>query len=173
MRRGDGPYALVTRSPEETRELGRSLGGFLLAGCFVALTGDLGSGKTVLVQGIAEGLGCAGEVSSPSFVIVNEYRGRVPVYHIDLYRVADSRALHDLGYREYFYGDGVTLVEWADRAPDLLPPDRLDVSLELAGAEERRITLLARGVLHSAALHAAITRGRRAEGTEGRADTHD
>ncbi len=163
MQRSDSPHVLVTRSPDETRELGRSLGTFLLAGSFVALTGDLGSGKTVLVQGVAEGLGCPGEVSSPSFVIVNEYRGRVPVYHIDLYRVTDSRSLHDLGYREYFYGDGVTLVEWADRAPDLLPSDRLDVALELVGAEERRITLTARGVLHAAALHAAVSRGRRAE----------
>ncbi len=102
-------------------------------------------------------------MSSPSFVIVNEYRGRVPIYHIDLYRVADSRSLDDLGYREYFYGDGVTLVEWADRVPDLLPADRLDVTLELVGAEERRITLAARGVLHAAALHAAVSRVRRAE----------
>jgi len=164
MQRDGGPHVLVTRSPEETRELGSALGGSLLAGCFVALTGDLGSGKTVLVQGIADGLGCAGEVSSPSFVIVNEYRGRVPIYHIDLYRVTDSRSLHDLGYREYFYGDGVTLVEWADRVPDLLPPDRLDVSIELTGAEERRITMLSRGALHSEALRAVVSRGRRAGG---------
>lgn len=163
MQRGDGPQVLVTRSPDETREFGRSLGGSLLAGCFVALTGDLGSGKTVLVQGIAEGLGCGGEVSSPSFVIMNEYRGRVPIYHIDLYRVTDSHSLHDLGYREYFYGDGVTLVEWADRVPDLLPSDRLDVSIELTGAEERRITVLPRGALHSAVLRAAVSRERRAE----------
>lgn len=173
MRNGAAPHVLVTRSPDETRELGRSLGASLLAGGFVALVGDLGSGKTVLVQGIAEGLGCAGEVSSPSFVIVNEYRGRVPIYHVDLYRVTDSRSLHELGYREFFYGDGVALVEWADRVLDLLPADRLDVSLEFAGADERRITLAARGVLHAAALDAALSRGRRAGGAEGRADTDD
>jgi len=166
-------HVLVTRSAEETRELGRHLGGCLLAGGFVALTGDLGSGKTVLVQGIAEGLGCTGDVSSPSFVIVNQYRGRVPIYHVDLYRVTDPRSLEDLGYREFFYGDGVALVEWADRVPDLLPADRLDVSLELVAADERRITIAARGALHAAALRAALSRGRRVEGTEGRADTHD
>jgi tRNA threonylcarbamoyladenosine biosynthesis protein TsaE len=173
MQSGAASHVLVTRSPEETRDLGRSLGGSLLAGGFVALTGDLGSGKTVLVQGIAEGLGCSGEVSSPSFVIVNEYRGRVPIYHVDLYRVTDPRSLHELGYREFFYGDGVALVEWADRVPDLLPADRLDASLEFVGAEERRITLAARGVLHAAALSAALSRARREEGADDRADTHD
>lgn len=173
MQSDTGPHVLVTRSPEATRELGRSLGGYLLAGGFVALTGDLGSGKTVLVQGIAEGLGCVGGVSSPSFVIVNEYRGRVPIYHVDLYRVTDPRSLHDLGYREFFYGDGVALVEWADRVPDLLPADRLDVWLEFAGAEERQITLAARGVLHAAALNAALSQVRHAEDAKGRADTHD
>lgn len=164
MQSGATPHVLVTRSPEETRDLGRLLGASLLPGGFVALVGDLGSGKTVLVQGIADGLGCSDGVSSPSFIIVNEYRGRVPIYHVDLYRVTDSRSLHELGYREFFYGDGVALVEWADRVPDLLPADRLDVSLELTGAEERRITLTARGVLHAAALQAALSRVRGAEG---------
>ena len=155
MRRA-APHAIVTRSPDETRDLGRALGEVLAAGGFVALVGELGSGKTVLVQGIAEGLGCEGSVSSPSFVIVNEYRGRVPVFHVDLYRVSDPRSLDDLGYREIFYGDGVALVEWADRAPDLLPDERLDASLEIAGPEARRVTLAASGPAHAAALEAAV-----------------
>jgi len=144
--------AHVTRSPEATRALGRALGEALFAGAFVALVGELGSGKTVLVQGIAEALGAGGSVSSPSFVIVNEYRGRIPVFHVDLYRIGDARSLADLGYRELFYGDGVALVEWADRVPELLPADRLTATLSFEGPSDRRVTLAATGPLHAAAL---------------------
>ncbi|MBM3306802.1 MAG: tRNA (adenosine(37)-N6)-threonylcarbamoyltransferase complex ATPase subunit type 1 TsaE [Candidatus Eisenbacteria bacterium] len=155
MTRRAGPHAIVTRSPDETRELGRALGRALPAGGFVGLLGELGSGKTVLAQGIALGLGCSGVVSSPSFVIVNEYAGRVPVIHVDLYRLSDAGPLHELGYRELFYGEGVALVEWADRVPELLPKDRLDVSLELVDAEVRRVTLTATGPAHAPAVEAA------------------
>jgi len=155
---------IVTRSPGETGRLGRALGASLPAGGFVALTGELGSGKTVLAQGIAEGLGCPGVASSPTFVIVNEYEGRRPVYHVDLYRVSDPASLEDLGYREIFYGDGVAVVEWADRVPSLLPDDRLDASLEIAGADARRVTLVATGPAHAAALTEAAGRFSRGEG---------
>jgi tRNA threonylcarbamoyladenosine biosynthesis protein TsaE len=134
-----------TASPDETRALGRALGRLLDRGSLVALTGGLGSGKTVLVQGIAVGLSFDGCVSSPSFVVMNEYVGRVPIYHVDLYRISDPSALHDLGYREVFWSDGVTLVEWADRAIELLPEARLDVAIELEGPASRSLRAVARG----------------------------
>jgi tRNA threonylcarbamoyladenosine biosynthesis protein TsaE len=153
-----GSLVIVTRSPGETDRLGRALGGALPPGGFVALTGELGSGKTVLAQGIAAGSGYRGVASSPTFVIVNEYEGRLPVYHVDLYRVSDPASLEDLGYREIFYGDGVAVVEWADRVPSLLPGDRLDAALEIAATDARRVTLTATGPVHAAALADAAAR---------------
>lgn len=134
-----------TTSPEQTREFGRALGRALSPGDFVGFDGQLGSGKTVAIQGAAEGLGHDGYVTSPTFVIVNEYEGRVPILHVDLYRIVDSRELEDIGYREIFFSDGVALVEWADRAPELLPPDRIRVRIDIEGADERAFTVEAEG----------------------------
>ena len=134
-----------TTSPEDTRRFGRALGASLEAGDFVGLTGTLGSGKTVVVQGAAQGLGYEGYVTSPTFVLVNEYEGRVPVLHVDLYRIADSRELDDIGYREIFFGDGVSLVEWADRAPEMLPSDGLRIEIEIDGPSERAFVVTALG----------------------------
>ena len=134
-----------TVSPEQTREFGRALGAALAPGDFVGFEGQLGSGKTVAIQGAAEGVGYDGYVTSPSFVIVNEYRGSMVILHVDLYRMVDSRELEDIGYREIFFSDGVALVEWADRAAELLPPDRLRVVIEIEGRDERRITVDAFG----------------------------
>jgi tRNA threonylcarbamoyladenosine biosynthesis protein TsaE len=107
--------ALLTYAPEDTAELGRKLGGLLLAGDLICLIGELGAGKTSFAQGVARGLGVEGQVRSPSFTLIHEYYGRLPLYHLDLYRLNDPSELEDLGYEEYFYGDGVALVEWADR----------------------------------------------------------
>ncbi|MFH1864610.1 MAG: tRNA (adenosine(37)-N6)-threonylcarbamoyltransferase complex ATPase subunit type 1 TsaE [Candidatus Eisenbacteria bacterium] len=134
-----------TASPDETRRFGRALGAALAPGGFVGFEGRLGSGKTVAIQGAAVGLGFDGYVTSPSFVIVNEYEGRVPIRHVDLYRIVDARELEDIGYREIFFGDGVALVEWADRAPELLPPDRLSVRIDVEGPDERAFTVSAHG----------------------------
>ncbi|MFH1689005.1 MAG: tRNA (adenosine(37)-N6)-threonylcarbamoyltransferase complex ATPase subunit type 1 TsaE [Candidatus Eisenbacteria bacterium] len=134
-----------TASPDETRRFGRALGGALAPGGFVGFEGQLGSGKTVAIQGAAEGLGYDGYVTSPTFVIVNEYEGRVSILHVDLYRIVDARELDDIGYREIFFGDGVALVEWADRAPDLLPQDRLSVRIDIEGPDERAFTVNAFG----------------------------
>ena len=134
-----------TASPDETRSFGRALGAALSRGGFVGFEGQLGSGKTVVIQGAAEGLGYEGYVTSPTFVIVNEYVGRVPILHVDLYRIADERELEGLGYREIFFADGVALVEWADRAPELLPPDRLRVVIDIEGPDERAFTVSAFG----------------------------
>jgi tRNA threonylcarbamoyladenosine biosynthesis protein TsaE len=132
---------VVTENAEETKALGERLSHRLSPGDLVAMFGDLGSGKTTLVQGICRGLGVSGVVNSPSFTIVNEYRGRVPVYHLDCYRLAGVEDLLGLGYEEYFFGDGVCLIEWAEKAGDLLPGRRIDVLLKREGAQRRKITI--------------------------------
>jgi tRNA threonylcarbamoyladenosine biosynthesis protein TsaE len=134
-----------TDSPEQTRRLGRALGESLRPGSFVGFEGQLGSGKTVMIQGAAQGLGFDGYVTSPSFVIINEYAGRVLIHHVDLYRIVDPRELEDIGYREIYFGDGVALVEWADRAPELMPAGRLAVAIEIAGESAREIVFTAFG----------------------------
>jgi tRNA threonylcarbamoyladenosine biosynthesis protein TsaE len=136
----------VTSSPEETQSLGAALAERLQPGDLLALRGDLGSGKTCLIQGICRGLQVDGYVTSPTFILINEYVGQVrgrslPVYHFDLYRIGSSEELEDLGAEEYFYGRGICLIEWAERAGDLLPPRRLDLTLEYLTAGERRIAL--------------------------------
>ena len=134
-----------TASPDETRAFGRALGAALSRGGFVGFEGQLGSGKTVAIQGAAEGLGYEGYVTSPTFVIVNEYVGRVPILHVDLYRISGAGELEDIGYREIFFVDGVALVEWADRVPELLPPDRLRVIIDIDGPDDRAFTVSAFG----------------------------
>lgn len=136
---------IETMSADETRGLGGVLGTLLGSGDVVALRGELGTGKTVLVQGIAVALGFDGYVSSPSFVIVNEYRGRVDIHHVDLYRISDEGEIDDLGYRELFFGDGVALVEWAERGSGFLPDDRVDIHIESAGRDRRTFTVSASG----------------------------
>jgi tRNA threonylcarbamoyladenosine biosynthesis protein TsaE len=132
---------VMTRGAEQTRALGERLGRRLGPGDVVALIGHLGSGKTTLIQGICRGLGVKGVVNSPSFTIINEYRGRVPVYHMDCYRLAGIEDLLGLGCEEYFYGDGVCLVEWAEKALELMPPHRIEVYLEHQRGGSRRITM--------------------------------
>lgn len=140
--------SLVTRSSDESRELGRALGRLLEAGDLVALYGDLGSGKTVLAQGISVGLGYDGYVSSPSFIVVNEYAGRVPILHVDLYRIHDPAEIEDLGYRELFFGDGVAIIEWAERAREFLPDERLDIRISIDAPDMRTLVFDARGDRH-------------------------
>jgi len=135
------PLEIITESPVQTLDLGRILGELLTEGSFVALMGGLGSGKTVLAKGIAQGFGVADEreVTSPSFVLVNEYRGRGPVYHVDLYRVESPGEVEGIGWDEFISGPGVTLVEWADKAESYLPEERMEVHLEWAGEGKRRL----------------------------------
>jgi tRNA threonylcarbamoyladenosine biosynthesis protein TsaE len=134
-----------TTSPDETREFGRALGATLGPGSFVGFEGQLGSGKTVTIQGAVEGLGYDGYVTSPSFIIANEYVGRLPILHVDLYRIVDSRELEDIGYRELFFSEGVALVEWPDRAPELLPSDRLRIRIGIDGENSRAFEVSAVG----------------------------
>ncbi|MGH9038703.1 MAG: tRNA (adenosine(37)-N6)-threonylcarbamoyltransferase complex ATPase subunit type 1 TsaE [Acidimicrobiia bacterium] len=127
-----------TRSVDETRELGARLAEALLRpGDLVVLAGSLGSGKTAFAQGVARGLGVTGPVVSPTFTIVREYQGRMPLTHVDIYRLERVQELHDLGFDEML-DDRVTLVEWGDAAGPVLPADRLEVRLEMTGDEEER-----------------------------------
>ena len=134
---------LVTHGPEETLALGRRLGRLLGAGDVLALTGPLGSGKTTLTKGLAEGLDVEEPrwVTSPTFVLIHEYPGRVPVYHVDAYRLAGASDAEALGVDELFFGDGVTIVEWADRIAAMLPDDRLDVRLAHGDGSDRHLTI--------------------------------
>ena len=132
---------LVSRSPEETEAAGERLSATLEAGAVVALSGELGAGKTCFVQGLARGLGVPILATSPTFVLVNHYRGRVPVYHVDAYRTESLTELIDLGLFELFDGDGVTVVEWADTLEPLLPARAIRVHITGVGDEPREITI--------------------------------
>jgi tRNA threonylcarbamoyladenosine biosynthesis protein TsaE len=132
-------------SPEATRALGRRLGGILREGDFVALVGELGAGKTLLVRGAAEGVG-AEPATSPTFALVNLYRGgRVLLQHLDLYRLANRAELFALGFDDLLAEPAATVCEWADRAADALPADRLEIRLELSGRDARRARIAAHG----------------------------
>ena len=113
----------TTESPRETQALGEKLGQTLKQGDVIALIGDLGTGKTCLTQGIARGIGIAPNeiVSSPSYILINEYNGAIPIYHIDLYRLENSEEIAELGLSEYVEGDGICIIEWAERMADALP----------------------------------------------------
>jgi tRNA threonylcarbamoyladenosine biosynthesis protein TsaE len=132
---------LPSHTPEETQAAGARLAESLGPGDVVALTGELGAGKTCFTQGLARGLGVAGRAISPTFVLVNEYRGRVPVHHVDAYRTGSLTELVDLGIDEMFSGDGVTIVEWADKLRPLLPAHTIHVHIEGLGDEPRTITI--------------------------------
>ena len=128
-----------TESPEETQELGEKLGKTLKQGDVIALIGDLGTGKTCLTQGIARGVGIAsGEiVSNPSYILINEYNGTVPIYHIDLYRLENSEEIAELGLSEYIEGDGICIIEWAERMTDALPNTCIKIHITLAETNQR------------------------------------
>ena len=134
---------IVTSSPEETKKLAAKLALKLKAGGVLALEGELGSGKTHFVQGLARGLGVPanGYVRSPSFTLLNEYRGRLPLYHFDFYRLKSSLDLDDLGLEEYFDGVGITVIEWADRFPGALPERTMRIKFEILDENRRKIEL--------------------------------
>jgi tRNA threonylcarbamoyladenosine biosynthesis protein TsaE len=133
-----------SRSPAATRALGRKLGAALEPGDFVALTGDLGAGKTLLVKAMAEGAG-AEPATSPTFALVNLYRGPVPLQHLDLYRLSGRADLFALGFDDLLAEPVATVCEWADRAAGALPADRLEIALEYAGPRGRKLLLRATG----------------------------
>jgi tRNA threonylcarbamoyladenosine biosynthesis protein TsaE len=132
----------VTRSADETLSLAGAVGELLRLGDVVSVAGDLGAGKTVFARGVARALGVHEPVVSPSFTIVREYDGRVPLVHVDVYRIDTIQELHDLGFEEVVRDDAVTLVEWGDVIDALLPRQRLDVRLARAGNDDERIITL-------------------------------
>lgn len=128
------------KNERETRSFGKALASELVPGTVVALAGDLGTGKTALTKSIAEGLGVGEIITSPTFNIVKEYySGRIPMYHFDVYRIGDIDEMYELGYEEYFYGNGVCIVEWADLIEDIIPEDAIRIDIEYGEKEGERI----------------------------------
>lgn len=136
---------LTTHSPEQTQQFGTHLGKIAQPGDVILLVGKLGAGKTCLTQGIAWGLGIDEYAVSPSFVLVRELHGRLPLYHVDFYRLENLEEIADLGLDEYFYGQGISVVEWAEKALDLLPPENLLIEMEYVSDNERRLKIKASG----------------------------
>lgn len=136
---------IETHSEQETRELGKRLAQKAQPGQVFSLVGDLGVGKTVLTKGMAEGLGITEPVSSPTFTIVQVYEeGRLPFYHFDVYRIGDPQEMDEIGYEDYFYGQGICLVEWANLIGELMPEDTIHITIEKdleQGFDYRRITI--------------------------------
>src|SRR5690348_9486980 len=132
----------ISNSPAETEALARRLAKDLLAGSVLALKGELGSGKTLFTQGLVAGLEGEATVTSPTFTIVHEYQGgRLPVYHFDFFRVENQASAGRLGLEDYFFSDGISVIEWADRFPDLIPEQARWISFEIKSEDQRIITL--------------------------------
>lgn len=132
---------MVSQSVDETHRLAGRLARIVRPGDVLALEGDLGAGKTTFTQGFARALGVEGQVNSPTFTLIKEYEGRLPVYHMDLYRLDGPEEAWELGLEEYFDGDGVCIVEWPDRLGDTLPEDVIHLHFQIVSAEERRIRI--------------------------------
>lgn len=131
---------ITLKNEEETKAFGVQLGRNAARGDIIALIGDLGTGKTALTKYIAKGLGIEETVTSPTFTIVQEYHsGKLPLYHFDVYRIGDPDEMFELGYEEYFFGDGVCVIEWADLIEDLIPPEAKTILLEYGEKEGERI----------------------------------
>ncbi len=136
-----------TKSSSETIRFGKQIGRLLNCGDVVALMGELGAGKTQFIKGLAQGAGVgrSAYVSSPSFTLINEYKGEMPFYHIDLYRLEEEKEAEELGLEDYFHGEGITAVEWADRIPSLLPGELLRVHIHYTGKQTRSLEIVAKG----------------------------
>ena len=136
---------IETNSEKETFELGKKIGENAKAGQIYTLTGDLGVGKTVFTQGLAAGLGITEPINSPTFTIVQVYEeGRLPFYHFDVYRIGDIEEMDEIGYEDYFYGDGLTMIEWANLIEEILPKKRKEITIEKdleKGFDYRKITI--------------------------------
>ena len=140
---------LTSHSPEQTQHLGTCLGKLAQAGDVFLLSGNLGSGKTCLTQGIARGMDIKEYTLSPSFVLVREYYGKLPLYHMDLYRLDRSEEIADLGLDEYFYGNGVCVVEWAEKGITMLPQENLLIKLSHLSDTERSLNIEPKGNRYS------------------------
>ncbi len=134
----------ISNSPDETQTFAADMAKRLRAGDVLCLYGDLGAGKTAFVQGLAKGLGIDEPITSPTFTIVNEYEGRLPLYHFDVYRIADSDEMYEVGFDEYVYGEGVSVIEWPQLIADILPERRYNIEIKKdleKGENYREITV--------------------------------
>ncbi len=138
---------ISSKNTAETIRIGRDIGGLLRPGDVVALVGELGAGKTQFIKGLAEGAGVGKStyVSSPSFTLINEYPGRVPFYHVDLFRLEQEKEAEELGLEDYFQGGGITAVEWADKILSLLPKEMLLIHIAYTGKNTRSLEITGRG----------------------------
>jgi len=132
------PLQVITASPEETQRIAAQFAGELADHAVVALHGDLGSGKTCFVHGLAQQLGVKQAITSPTFTMINEYQGTCPLYHMDLYRITDPDQLFSLGLDDYFDCAGIAVIEWAERAGDLLPAETIHITFEVLEGTDRR-----------------------------------
>lgn len=140
-------HIVTTRSPSQTKSLAKKLASLLQPGDIISLTGDLGAGKTCFTQGLAQGLNIKSNITSPTFNIIKEYySGSLPLYHFDVYRFQSAAQLIELGYEEYFFGRGVTIIEWGDRILTLFPPDYLEIEFTRLGERVRQLRISAHGV---------------------------
>ena len=152
-------FSFSTKSHEETVNAGRSLGKVVDPACVVGLIGDLGAGKTCFVKGVANGLNDVPEkeVTSPTFTILQAYEGAVPLYHFDAYRLGGVDDLGDIGFEDYVYGQGVSVIEWADNISEAIPEERMLIEIELKADENRLFKCSAEGEKHEAILDKFIT----------------
>lgn len=146
-------------SPEDTEDIGAFLGSVVKKGTVICLIGDLGVGKTEFTKGLAKGLEVSDYVTSPTFIIVNEYKGRLPLYHFDVYRINNVDEMFEIGYEEYVYGDGVTVIEWADSIEEIIPDENITVTISKdmeMGVDYRNIKIEAKGEKYDGILREMI-----------------
>ena len=149
-----------TKSASETIRIGKNIGSLLLPGDIVALVGELGAGKTQFIKGLAAGVGVGKPtyVSSPSFTLINEHLGKVPFYHIDLFRLKSEKEAEELGLEEYFQGGGITAIEWADKIPSLLPEEILWINICYTGKNIRSFEMIGKGKRYEDLINSLIVR---------------
>jgi len=148
--------SILTHTAEETAALGRRIAALLFPGAFLTLSGELGAGKTALAQGIGEGLGI-GAVTSPTFTIVQEYEGRLPLFHFDAYRLSGAAELYGIGFEEYLCAGGVILMEWPEHVREALPAEKLAIVIAGSGEEERAFFFFPAGEKHAAVAAALLS----------------
>ncbi|MCR4790171.1 MAG: tRNA (adenosine(37)-N6)-threonylcarbamoyltransferase complex ATPase subunit type 1 TsaE [Treponemataceae bacterium] len=132
---------LISNSSDETIEIGRKLGSLLKSGDVIAYKGTLAAGKTTLTKGIAKSLGIEEDVTSPTFTLLSEYEGIIPLYHFDAYRLDGAEAFYDIGAEEFIYGNGVCAIEWTENVESAIPQDAIKIEIEIIEPEKRRITI--------------------------------
>lgn len=133
---------IVLKGLKEMEEFGENLGSILKPGDIISLTGDLGAGKTTLTKSIGKGLGVEDYITSPTFTLINEYKGRLNLYHFDVYRLEGPIDLYDLGFEEYIYSNGVSIIEWGDKIKEILPEERINIQIEKSVELDERIIYL-------------------------------